>query len=53
MSAALTTHGSTSERIANTMAKSGEFVTVYMNQAVKTITGSAQSSLGRPDVAGG
>ena len=48
----LTTHGSTSERIASEMAQSGEFSSVHLNQSVGTITDGSVSSGVRPDVAG-
>jgi hypothetical protein len=47
-----TTHASTSQRVAEDMADSGEYSTVHLNQAVSTITDGAQKSKVRPDVAG-
>ena len=48
----LTTHGSTSQRIAEEMAESGDYTSVHLNQAVKTITDGDVTSRVRPDVAG-
>lgn len=48
----ITTHGSTSERIAREMAESGQYDRVHMNQEIRTITEGANSSRVRPDVAG-
>jgi hypothetical protein len=48
----LTTHGSTSQRVATEMAESGQFSSVHMNQTVSTITNGEIPSGVRPDVAG-
>jgi hypothetical protein len=48
----LTTHGATSERIANQMAASGKYDSVHLNQTVSTITNGEIKSGVRPDVAG-
>ncbi|NRA80436.1 MAG: RHS repeat-associated core domain-containing protein [Pseudoalteromonas sp.] len=47
-----TTHASTSLRVADEMAATGEYSSIHLNQQVRTITGGDSSSLVRPDVAG-
>ncbi len=47
-----TTHASTSSRIANEMAESGEYSSVHMHQQLKTITNGEVESKVLPDVAG-
>jgi hypothetical protein len=47
-----TTHGSTSDRVAQDMQNSGQYDSVHMNQTVNTITDGEIPSNVRPDVAG-
>ena len=47
-----TAHGPTSEKIVNSMAKSGKYDSVHLNQKASTITGGAVTSGTQPDVAG-